>query len=125
MEVVHSHPVFVKDTSKYWYKPHISREEAIDVLKDKPPGTFIIRDSNSFPGAFGLALKVATPPAGILPKTMTRMKDFRIYALLPSRFLSETERRDREPFVVGLDKNRLAGVCLEFRFSMHYRYRDA
>lgn len=27
MDVVHHHPVFVKDTSKYWYKPHISREE--------------------------------------------------------------------------------------------------
>lgn len=26
-EVVHHHPVFVKDTSKYWYKPTISREE--------------------------------------------------------------------------------------------------
>ena len=28
------------------------------MLKDKPPGTFVVRDSNSFPGAFGLALKV-------------------------------------------------------------------
>ena len=32
------------------------------MLKDQMPGTFIVRDSNSFPGAFGLALKVATPP---------------------------------------------------------------
>ncbi|KAK2722238.1 hypothetical protein QYM36_002697 [Artemia franciscana] len=54
---------FAKDTSKYWYKPSISREEAINTLKDKMPGTFIVRDSSSFPGAFGLALKVATPPA--------------------------------------------------------------
>uniref|UniRef100_A0A0K0FU85 SH2 domain-containing protein n=1 Tax=Strongyloides venezuelensis TaxID=75913 RepID=A0A0K0FU85_STRVS len=64
-EVISHHPIFVKDTSKYWYKPKISREEAINMLKNKPPGTFVIRDSNSFPGAFGLALKVATPPAGI------------------------------------------------------------
>jgi len=35
---------------------------AIAMLKDQIPGTFIVRDSNSFPGAFGLALKVATPP---------------------------------------------------------------
>lgn len=35
---------------------------AIAVLKDKGPGTFLIRDSNSFQGAYGLALKVATPP---------------------------------------------------------------
>lgn len=32
------------------------------MLKDAAPGTFVVRDSNSFPGAFGLALKVATPP---------------------------------------------------------------
>ena len=32
---------------------------AISMLKDKPPGTFVVRDSNSFPGAFGLALKVS------------------------------------------------------------------
>lgn len=65
LEVVHHHPLFVKDTSKFWYKPDISREEAIAMLKDKPPGTFIVRDSNSFPGAFGLALKVATPPPNV------------------------------------------------------------
>ncbi|XP_074485774.1 tensin-2-like isoform X1 [Sebastes fasciatus] len=53
---------FVQDSSKYWYKPGISRDQAIAVLKDKGPGTFLIRDSNSFQGAYGLALKVATPP---------------------------------------------------------------
>ncbi|XP_067086877.1 tensin-2-like isoform X3 [Osmerus mordax] len=53
---------FVQDSSKYWYKPGISRDQAIAVLKDKPPGSFLIRDSNSFQGAYGLALKVATPP---------------------------------------------------------------
>ncbi|XP_029007407.1 tensin-2-like isoform X2 [Betta splendens] len=54
---------FVQDSSKYWYKPGISRDQAIAVLKDKDAGTFLIRDSNSFQGAYGLALKVATPPA--------------------------------------------------------------
>lgn len=34
------------------------------MLKDASPGTFVVRDSNSFPGAFGLALKVAIPPPG-------------------------------------------------------------
>ncbi|XP_060898076.1 tensin-2-like isoform X2 [Labrus mixtus] len=53
---------FVQDSSKHWYKPDISRDQAIAVLKDKEPGTFLIRDSNSFQGAYGLALKVATPP---------------------------------------------------------------
>ncbi|XP_022251415.1 tensin-like isoform X2 [Limulus polyphemus] len=68
-EVISHHPVFVKDTSKFWYKPNISREEAITMLKDKPPGTFVVRDSNSFPGAFGLALKVATPPPNVQNKS--------------------------------------------------------
>ncbi|XP_067320334.1 tensin-2 isoform X2 [Anolis sagrei] len=53
---------FVQDTSKFWYKPHLSRDQAIALLKNKEPGTFLIRDSNSFQGAYGLALKVATPP---------------------------------------------------------------
>ncbi|XP_053724656.1 tensin-2-like isoform X1 [Synchiropus splendidus] len=60
---------FVQDSSKFWYKPGISRDQAIAVLKDKEPGSFLIRDSNSFQGAYGLALKVATPPpnANIAP----------------------------------------------------------
>nr|XP_033801886.1 tensin-1 isoform X2 [Geotrypetes seraphini] len=56
---------FVQDTSKYWYKPEISREQAIALLKDRDPGSFIIRDSHSFRGAYGLAMKVATPPPTI------------------------------------------------------------
>lgn len=54
---------FVQDTSKFWYKPEISREQAIGLLRDREPGAFIIRDSHSFRGAYGLAMKVATPPA--------------------------------------------------------------
>jgi tensin len=42
---------------------------AINMLKDKAPGTFVVRDSNSFPGAFGLALKVASPPPGVQTKS--------------------------------------------------------
>ncbi|XP_009080216.1 PREDICTED: tensin-3-like, partial [Acanthisitta chloris] len=57
---------FVQDTSKFWYKPDISREQAITVLKDKEPGSFIVRDSHSFRGAYGLAMKVATPPPSVL-----------------------------------------------------------
>ncbi|XP_013920774.1 PREDICTED: tensin-3 isoform X2 [Thamnophis sirtalis] len=57
---------FVQDTSKFWYKPEISREQAIAVLKDKEAGSFIVRDSHSFKGAYGLAMKVAIPPPSIL-----------------------------------------------------------
>lgn len=67
-EVAAHHVKFVRDTSRYWYKPHISREEAITLLREAPPGTFVVRDSNSFPGAFGLALKVAVPPATVAQK---------------------------------------------------------
>ena len=41
------------------------RFSAINMLRDKSPGTFVVRDSNSFPGAFGLALKVSKPPEGV------------------------------------------------------------
>ncbi|XP_067001379.2 tensin-3 isoform X3 [Anabrus simplex] len=70
-EVSPAHVKFVRDTSRYWYKPTISREEAINMLRDQAPGTFVVRDSNSFPGAFGLALKVATPPPNVQGKTST------------------------------------------------------
>lgn len=62
MQESQSNVKFVQDTSKFWYKPHLSRDQAITLLKDKDPGAFLIRDSHSFQGAYGLALKVATPP---------------------------------------------------------------
>lgn len=60
---------FVQDTSKYWYKPDIAREQAIAVLKEKEPGFFIVRDSHSFKGAYGLAMKVATPPTTVMQQS--------------------------------------------------------
>ncbi|KAM4556744.1 tensin-3-like isoform 1-T1 [Fundulus diaphanus] len=60
---------FVQDTSKFWYKPDISRDQAISVLKEKEPGSFIVRDSHSFKGAYGLALKVATPPPSVIQQS--------------------------------------------------------
>lgn len=68
-EVSPAHVKFVRDTSRFWYRPTISREEAINMLRDQAPGTFVVRDSNSFPGAFGLALKVSTPPPNFQNKT--------------------------------------------------------
>ncbi|NXY81477.1 TENS4 protein, partial [Alcedo cyanopectus] len=55
---------FVMDTSKYWFKPSISRDQAIQLLKDKEPGTFVVRDSTSYRGSFGLAMKVPVSPPG-------------------------------------------------------------
>ncbi|NXQ91529.1 TENS4 protein, partial [Nyctibius grandis] len=55
---------FVMDTSKYWFKPSITRDRAIQLLKDKEPGTFVVRDSTSYRGSFGLAMKVPVSPPG-------------------------------------------------------------
>uniref|UniRef100_A0A673M0L2 Tensin-1-like n=1 Tax=Sinocyclocheilus rhinocerous TaxID=307959 RepID=A0A673M0L2_9TELE len=40
---------------------------AISMLKDQEPGAFVIRDSHSFRGAYGLAMKVASPPPTLQP----------------------------------------------------------
>lgn len=48
---------FARDTSHYWYKPNISRDDAVSALLQLEEGAFIVRDSNSFPGAFGLAVR--------------------------------------------------------------------
>ncbi|NWT13122.1 TENS4 protein, partial [Vireo altiloquus] len=54
---------FVMDTSKYWFKPSISRDRAIQLLRDKEPGAFLVRDSTSYRGSFGLAMKVPSSPS--------------------------------------------------------------
>ncbi|XP_039763178.1 tensin-1 isoform X2 [Pararge aegeria] len=48
---------FARDTSHYWYKPNISRDDAVTAVQQLDEGAFIVRDSNSFPGAFGLAVR--------------------------------------------------------------------
>ncbi|XP_056137078.1 tensin-4-like [Lampris incognitus] len=53
---------FVMDTSKLWFRPHINRAEAEALVRDKEPGTFVVRDSTSFRGSFGLAMKVDQVP---------------------------------------------------------------
>nr|XP_056719791.1 tensin-4 [Euleptes europaea] len=55
---------FVLDTSKYWFKPSITRDQAVQLLMDERPGTFIMRDSTSFRGSFGLAMKVFSSKTG-------------------------------------------------------------
>lgn len=38
------------------------------MLLNKPPGSFVVRDSRCFPGAFGLALKVDKLPPNVYAK---------------------------------------------------------
>ncbi|XP_078083879.1 tensin 1b isoform X3 [Mustelus asterias] len=84
-----AHVKFVQDTSKYWYKPDISREQAIGLLRDRDPGAFIIRDSHSFRGAYGLAIKVSSPP----PTIAQQSKKGDITNELVRHFLIETSAK--------------------------------
>ena len=45
-DVAAIHVKMAKENYKFWYKPNISREEAIAILKSGAPGAFIVRDSN-------------------------------------------------------------------------------
>ncbi|XP_068177074.1 tensin-4-like isoform X2 [Antennarius striatus] len=49
---------FVMDTSRFWFRPNVSRAEAEAMVTDKEAGTFVVRDSTSYRGSFGLAMKV-------------------------------------------------------------------
>ena len=53
-------------------------------------GTFIVRDSNSFPGAFGLALKVATPPPNKGDKVIFNEGTLHILDTIPQNCLKKT-----------------------------------
>ncbi|XP_035515701.1 tensin-4-like [Morone saxatilis] len=59
----------VMDTSKFWFRPHISRAEAEALVKDKAAGTFVVRDSTSYRGSFGLAMKVDQTSANFTATT--------------------------------------------------------
>lgn len=54
------------------------------MLRDQPPGTFVVRDSNSFPGAFGLALRVATVPTNVQNKTGSSDELIRHFLIEPT-----------------------------------------
>ena len=58
---------------------------AISILRGSEPGSFVIRDSQSFPGAFGLAVKVAVPPAHVLQGLQGDMSKLKIHSNLVPR----------------------------------------
>lgn len=57
---------------------------AIKMLREQLPGTFVVRDSNSFPGAFGLALRVATVPSNVQNKTGSSDELIRHFLIEPT-----------------------------------------
>ena len=52
----------VKQCRDSYYRPNLSRDRAINMLKTAPFGSFIIRDSTSFVGGYGLAIRVEKLP---------------------------------------------------------------
>ncbi|KAH8418483.1 hypothetical protein KR009_005230 [Drosophila setifemur] len=55
---------FARSSAKFWYKPSLTREDAIALLAGAPPGTFVVRDSTTYKNSYGLVVRVAQPPAG-------------------------------------------------------------
>lgn len=70
------HGMCVHPYTPEWFHPDFILHEvligisfpcaAIALLQDKAPGTFVIRDSQSYTGAFGLAVKVEVPPMHVI-----------------------------------------------------------
>merc|ERR1711879_554631 len=48
----------VRQTRDSWYRPNLSRDDAIMTLKTASFGSFLVRDSTSYVGGFGLALRI-------------------------------------------------------------------
>ena len=42
----------------YWYRPNITREEAIELVRQMDSGAFIVRDSQTVSGGYALTIKV-------------------------------------------------------------------
>ncbi|XP_022662596.1 tensin-like isoform X2 [Varroa destructor] len=59
-------------SSAHWYQPDMTRDAAVGHLKDKQPGTFIVRNSTSYPGAYGLAMKVPDRGEHTSPEELVR-----------------------------------------------------
>ncbi|XP_054449604.1 tensin-4 [Pteronotus mesoamericanus] len=99
---------FVMDTSKYWFKPSITREQAIELLRKEEPGTFVVRDSSSYRGSFGLALKVQEAPTSAQNRSGDDSSDFIRHFLIESTAKGvHLKGADEEPYFGSLS----AFVC--------------
>ena len=48
----------VRSLMPYWYRPNITREEAIELVRQMDSGAFIVRDSQTVSGGYALTIKV-------------------------------------------------------------------
>jgi len=55
---IYSEMINASTSEKFWYKPKMSRDKAIQLLKNATPGDFIVRDSKSYQGSYGLCVRV-------------------------------------------------------------------
>lgn len=55
---IYSEMINASTSEKFWYKPKMSRDRAIQLLKNATPGDFIVRDSKSYQGSYGLCVRV-------------------------------------------------------------------
>ena len=49
----------VKAQMPYWYRPQFSRKEASSFVRSLDPGSFIVRDSTTFPGSYAITIKIS------------------------------------------------------------------
>ena len=49
----------VKALMSYWYRPDITRDEAIDFVRQLEEGSFVVRDSETVTGRYALTMKVS------------------------------------------------------------------
>lgn len=92
----------VRDSSKYWHKPSISREEAVALLRNAPPGSFIVRDSTTFAKAYGLVLKVASPPPSVQTNSPTGDELVRHFLIEPTTYGVRLKGCFNEPVFTSL-----------------------
>lgn len=90
----------------FWYKPSLSREETVNILKQRKSGDFIVRDSNSYRLCYGLAVRVEKHQ---IPKNLLDNLKAEPSNELVRHFLIETSGKgvrvsggDREPYFPSL-----------------------
>ncbi|SPP84560.1 tensin [Drosophila guanche] len=112
MEVAADSVRFARSSAKFWYKPNLSREDAIALLASAQPGTFLVRDSTTYKNAYGLVVRVAQPPAG-------SQELVRHFLIEPTREGVRLKGCENEPVFTSLSAlvfehsiNRLALPCL-------------
>lgn len=104
----YSEMVNASTSEKFWYKPKMSRDRAIQLLKNAAPGDFIVRDSKSYQGSYGLCVRVEKHqvPRSVLdslpPKSDESCQLVRHFLIEGSQKGVKVAGSDREPNFASL-----------------------